>query len=173
MGYEEGHSMIIITMGVTGCGKTTVGQLLAEELGWEFYDADNFHPTENVEKMRRGQSLDDNDRVPWLESLNRVLRKSSNQKQSAVLACSALKKTYRDIISSDLNQICFVFLNGDYELINKRLATRTGHYMNPELLQSQYDTLETPGLEENFICVNIGGSPQSIVDEVKSLMDLS
>ncbi|MCL4156050.1 UNVERIFIED_CONTAM: hypothetical protein GTU68_041818 [Idotea baltica] len=162
--------MIIITMGVSGCGKTTVGQLLAEQIGCKFYDADDFHPTNNIEKMRQGVGLSDEDRTPWLLTLNKMLIGESNQSRDIVLACSALKKTYRDMLSENIDDIKFIFLQGDFDLISQRLSQRSGHYMNPDLLQSQYDTLEEPDIKEKVIAINIGESPQAIIDKIVSII---
>ena len=136
--------MILILMGVTGCGKTTVGVPLAQELGWTFYDADDFHPEENVAKMRRGEALGDADRWPWLDRLNALLRDAEREGKSAVLACSALKQAYRERMVRGCASARFVFLDGDRELIRARLKARRGHYMNPALLDSQYAILEPP-----------------------------
>ena len=161
-------AMSIVVMGVTGCGKTTVGQLLAERLGWTFYDADDFHPEENVEKMRNGQPLSDTDRQPWLYKLNELLLHSEQQDSPVVLACSALKLEYRRILAEQLSQLRLVFLQGDSSLIQQRLTARTGHYMNPVLLKSQFDALEEPSHEENPILCHVGPSPEEIVEEVAS-----
>ena len=136
--------MIIILMGVSGCGKTTVGRLLAEELGWPFYDGDDFHPPANVEKMRAGIPLDDNDRDGWLTSLQHLIRQKIDAGQDAILACSALKQKYRDRLQQNRpDAVRFVYLKGDFVFIQRRLQNRR-HFMNPNLLQSQFDTLEEP-----------------------------
>lgn len=135
--------MIIILMGVTGSGKTTVGKLLAAELGWSYYDADDFHSPANIEKMRRGVALDDADRQPWLETLRNLVRDCLEQKENCILACSALKQSYRDyLLLSD--EVRLVYLRGNYDLIERRLSDRSGHYMNPKLLRSQFEILEEP-----------------------------
>lgn len=131
-------------MGVTGCGKTTVGALLAQDCGWAFYDADDFHPAENVAKMRRGAALTDADRWPWLDRLNVLLLENERQRNSLVLACSALKQAYRDRLARGCSAARFVLLDGDIGLIRARLAARQGHYMNPKLLDSQFAILEPP-----------------------------
>ena len=128
-------------MGVSGAGKSAVGQRLAAELGWRFADADDFHPQANVKKMRAGVALTDQDREPWLAALHELVR---NADQPLVLACSALKSRYRDVISGDLTDVSFVFLRGSFEEIKQRLERREGHYMPASLLQSQFDALEEP-----------------------------
>lgn len=160
--------MIVILMGVTGSGKTTVGKLLADELGWEFYDADDFHPPGNIEKMKRGIPLDDADRKPWLETLNDLIRNRLEQGENGVLACSALKASYRDYLLID-EKVRLVYLKGDHELIRERLNDRTGHYMNPKLLDSQFETLEEP--EGNFR-VDASRSPSEIVTSIRDHLGL-
>jgi len=136
--------MIVIVMGVTGVGKTSVGRLVAQRGGWAFHDADDFHSTANVEKMRAGIALTDDDRWPWLDKLNAVLRDAEVKGTSAVLACSALKQRYRDRLQQGLRDVRWVYLHGTAELIKSRLQARKGHYMNPALLQSQFAALEPP-----------------------------
>lgn len=165
--------MVIVLMGVTGCGKTTVGELLAEKLGWSFFDADGFHPSQNVEKMRAGIPLTDQDRLPWLEALAELIRNHQKDDCNAVLACSALKEGYRRTLAGNCQKIKFVHLKGDRELIRQRLAERKGHYMNPNLLQSQFDTLEEP-TDSDSLAVNVSPTPEQIVDDVcQQLMLLS
>ena len=133
--------MIIVIMG--GVGKTTVGQALAQQLGWSFADADDFHPAANVAKMRAGLPLTDADRAPWLQSLHATIEGWIASRQSVVLACSALKRDYREQLLVG-PEVKLVFLHADIELIADRMAARHGHYMNPALLQSQFDVLEVP-----------------------------
>jgi len=128
-------------MGVTGSGKSTVGRLLADQLGWSFHDADDYHPPANIEKMRHGIPLVDDDRWPWLDRLNEVLRKHDR----AVLGCSALKQAYRARLAAGVEDVRWVHLTGSFELIGARLSARKGHYMPPTLLASQFQTLEPPG----------------------------
>ena len=156
--------MVIILMGVSGCGKTTVGELLAEQLGLPFFDADHFHPEENVEKMRTGNPLNDMDRIPWLEELARQIAKW-NRSGGAVLACSALKKWYREklVSLSNENEVLFVYMKGSKKLISERLNKRHGHYMPADLLDSQLNTLEEPS---NALRVSIRPSPQQIVRNI-------
>jgi len=133
-----------IVMGVSGCGKTTVGKHLASRLGWDFYDADDFHPPTSIAKMARGVPLDDNDRVPWLESLHELISDHLKVGRTGVLACSALKGRYRKILLADNDDAQVVYLKGSFDLIQSRLSARAGHYMKASMLQSQFDTLEEP-----------------------------
>ena len=135
---------VILVMGVSGCGKSSVGQALAERLGSRFVDADDFHPPANVDKMRAGIPLNDQDRQPWLERLNALLRHSVARKQPVVLACSALRARYRELLAHHLRGLVVVHLRGDFDLIAARLAARQHRYMPASLLRSQFDTLEPP-----------------------------
>jgi gluconokinase len=156
--------MVIILMGVTGSGKTTVGRLLAKKLGWTFYDADDFHSLANVEKMKSGTPLDDDDRRPWLESLSRLIRDCLRRGEQAILACSALKESYRKFLLID-ERVKLIYLKGDYGIIQKRLRERRSHYMNPALLDSQMETLEEP---ESALEIDISLSPDEIVKRIKT-----
>jgi len=150
-------------MGVTGVGKTTVGQLLAAKTGWPLYDADDYHSAANVEKMRAGIALTDEDRWPWLDRLNALLRAADSKSESAILACSALKQRYRDRLQHGLSNVRWVHLKGDMELIRSRLNQRKGHYMNPALLQSQFDALELP---LDALSIDIGDEPAALAQQV-------
>jgi gluconokinase len=151
--------MIVVVMGVTGAGKTTVGRLLARELGGDFLDADDYHPAANVAKMRAGQALTDDDRRPWLARLNEVLRAYAARSAGVVLACSALKAGYREQLVAGLPDSRIVYLRGTKALIAARLEARRGHYMNPALLDSQFATLEEPDVA---IVADIGPEPEAI-----------
>jgi gluconokinase len=135
--------MIVILMGVTGVGKTTVGQALAAELQWKFVDADDFHPPANVAKMHAGIPLDDADRAPWLQALHNAIVAWLQRNESVVLACSALKAAYRELLVVE-PEVRLVYLKASFKVVAQHLASRHDHYMNPNLLQSQFDTLEEP-----------------------------
>jgi gluconokinase len=152
--------MIIVVMGVSGVGKTTVGQLLAEKIAASFYDADNFHSPENVAKMRSGTPLTDDDRWPWLDRLNTLLRDAERRGENAVLACSALKQKYRDRIARDIEKVDWIYLKGSFELIKSRLDARKGHYMSAKLLESQFAALESPA---SSIEVDVAEAPAELV----------
>ncbi len=153
----------IILMGVSGCGKTTIGEQLADKLGIPFYDGDDFHPEKNVEKMQSGVPLDDQDRLPWLVKLAEQIS-LMNREGGGIIACSALKQAYRNIlIGAPGADVTFVYLKGDRELIADRLSEREDHYMPPDLLDSQFDDLEEP---EDAITVSIDQEPDEIVDEI-------
>jgi gluconokinase len=136
--------MVAALMGVTGSGKTTVGRQLAAELGWAYYDADDFHPAANKAKMRAGIPLTDDDRWPWLRALRQVVEQALRDSRGAIVACSALKAAYQDMLAGGLQPVRFVLLDGDPEVLKARLAHRQHEFMNPELLESQIETLERP-----------------------------
>ena len=148
-------------MGVVGAGKTTVGSLLAQKLGWQFADADDFHPAANVEKIRHGIPLDDSDRAPWLAALRNSILKYNREGKNLVLACSALKRKYRDELRVD--GVHFVYLEGDYELIEKRLRRRRGHFASDSILKSQFEELEKP---TDALTVEIDKNPDAIASEI-------
>ena len=158
--------MVVIIFGVSGAGKTTIGQLLAEEFGWRFYEADDFHSQANIDKMRQGVPLTDEDRWPWLESLRQVIKRCLAPGENAVLACSALKEAYRRRLRLNAD-VKLVFLRGDYELIANQLRQRRGHFMNPALLQSQFADLEEPLPTEDAVVIELGQSPRELVQEIK------
>ncbi len=159
--------MVIIVIGPSGCGKTTVGRLLAETLEWDFYDADDFHSQENVDKMRSGIPLTDQDRKPWLLGLSDQIKGWNQNNGNAILACSALKASYRTLLGVDQKEVLTVYLKGDFDLLAKRLGARQGHYMNPSLLQSQLDTFEAP---QDGWTVSIDQVPQQIVEKIISMI---
>lgn len=152
--------MIIVLMGVAGSGKTTLGKQLSLALHCPFYDGDDFHSPEARLKMGRGQALTDKDRLPWLEDLNRNMKKWNIQSPRTILACSALKQKYRDFLSRDI-EITWVYLRGDKTLISKRLKERQGHFATAPLLDSQFESLEEP---ENAIVLDIFNPPERLVE---------
>jgi gluconokinase len=164
--------VIIIIFGVSGVGKTTVGDLLARKLGWRFIEADDFHPAANIEKMRSGHPLTDEDRWPWLESLRQKINQLLAAGENAVLACSALKRAYRDRLRVS-EAVKFVFLRGEYALIEKQLRSRRDHFMNPDLLQSQFDDLEESRPDEHALTIGLGHTPQEIVEEIQAKLHLA
>ena len=161
--------MFVILMGVAGSGKTTVGRILASELGWSFYDADDFHSPDSVRKMASGIPLTDEDRLPWLEDLRNLIAEHDEREENGVLACSALRRTYRDILSSGRGELVTVYLKADAELIRKRLADRHSHYMPVQLLESQFEVLEEP---EDAITIPAGSPPNQIVKSIRSLIQI-
>ena len=164
--------MIIIVFGVSGAGKTTVGKLLARESGWHFVEADDFHSAANIEKMRSGRPLTDEDRWPWLERLREEIKRMVATSKNAVVACSALKRAYRDRLRVS-DEVKFVFLRGDYALVEKQLRSRRGHFMNAALLQSQFDDLEEPQADEHALTVALGRTPKEIVEEIEAKLHLA
>jgi len=164
--------MVVIIFGVSGAGKTTIGQLLAEEFGWRFYEADDFHSQANIDKMQQGVPLTDEDRWPWLENLGELIKRCLAADENAVLACSALKGAYRRHLRVSDN-VKLVFLRGNYELIANQLRERREHFMNPALLQSQFADLEQPQPAEGAAVIELGRSPRELVQEIKSKLQSS
>jgi gluconokinase len=171
-GHNNGDSVVILLMGVSGSGKTTVGQMLASQLGWEFADADDFHSAANVEKMRNGIPLTDADRAPWLDKLRLLIDQWVTAKENAVLACSALKRSYRESLQIDspvtqraTEKVQVIYLKGSPELLQQRMRDRVGHFMTERLLQSQFETLEEP---KNALVVDIAQTPEKIVLEIRA-----
>ena len=160
--------MIVVLMGVAGVGKTTVGKLLADQLGWMFVDADDFHSAANIEKIRQGVALDESDREPWLEGIRTAEVRWTAQGQDVVLACSALRYAYREKLNVG-PEARFVYLKGSRELISERLRSRRGHFANPLLLASQFDTLEEP---HDAITVAAEKLPGDIVAEIRTRLGL-
>lgn len=163
--------MIVIVFGVSGAGKTTVGKLLAREIGWRFIEADDFHPVTNIERMHSGRPLTDEDRRPWVERLRQQIDQTLTTGPNAVLACSALKRAYRDRLRVS-DEVKFVFLRGDYALIEKQLRNRRHHFMNPDLLQGQFDDLEEPQQGEKMLTIELGQSPKQIVEIIETKLNL-
>ena len=165
----RGRSSILVIMGVSGSGKTTIGQLLSAELICSFIDGDDFHPPVNIKKMSSGEALTDEDRWPWLEILTDKIQEYIQQKQSMVLACSALKKSYREILCVERELVQFIYLKGNYATIVRRMQSRENHFMAKSLLQSQFATLEEP---EDAIVVDISPSPSEILKSIRGLLHL-
>jgi gluconokinase len=162
--------MIIVLMGVSGSGKTTVGEMLAQALGWTFLDADAYHPAANVAKMHQGIPLTDADRRPWLNALRRRIDTAAAGGENVVLACSALKHAYQEYLQAHApSAVRYVWLSGTEELIRERLARRTRHFMNPNLLHSQFETLEPP---EHAVTVDVTPSPRDIAETIRRRLSL-
>ena len=150
-------------MGVAGCGKTTIGNLLSQRLNCPFYEGDDFHPVENIKKMSQGIPLNDSDRLPWLLALRNSIDKLISTQSDAVIACSALKQTYREILQGEDKEIFWIYLQGSYSEIFSRLQARQKHFLKAEMLLSQFQALEEP---ENVFSVSISSSPAEIVDKI-------
>ncbi len=159
--------MIVVLMGVSGSGKTTVGRSLSAKLGWRFFDADDYHPAANIEKMRNGIALTDADRWPWLDRFNALLREQQAAGRDVLLGCSALKQKYRDRLAAGLEDVRWVYLKGDLPLIESRLAARRGHYMPASLLQSQFAALEEPA---DAMVMDILPTPEQIARRIAALL---
>jgi gluconokinase len=156
-------SAVIVVMGVTGAGKSTVGTLLAERLGVPFRDADDFHPPSNITKMSAGQPLTDDDRWPWLDAIGAHL--AAHRGSGCVVTCSALKRAYRDRLRAAAPGLCFIHLHGDLALVAARQAARQGHFMPASLVPSQFATLETPAPDEGVITLDVAATPDALVAE--------
>ncbi|NJO23137.1 MAG: gluconokinase [Sphingomonadales bacterium] len=159
-------------MGVSGSGKSTVGNALASALGWEFRDADSFHPPANVEKMSRGVPLTDEDRAPWLAAIAAWIDDRLEAKSHGIVSCSALKRAYRRVLLEGRSGVGLVHLRGDFDLIAARMAARRGHFMPPSLLQSQFQTLEDPGPDEHALSVSIDTTADNIAHEIIAALGL-
>jgi gluconokinase len=164
--------VILIVFGVSGAGKTTIGKLLAKQLGWTFYEADDFHPRANIEKMHSGRPLTDEDRWPWLDRLRDQIEGSLARNRNAVLACSALKRAYRERLGAS-DDVKFVFLRGNYALIENQLRRRRGHFMNRGLLRSQFADLEEPEPDEDVLTIELGRTPEELVKEIKMKLGMT
>lgn len=163
---------VLVVMGVSGCGKSTVAERLAARLRWNFAEADSFHPAANVEKMRSGIPLTDADRWPWLDAIAAWIDSMRSGGQGCVVTCSALKRAYRQRLAGGHRDVRFVYLQGSYELIASRLAMRQHEYMPPTLLRSQFDALEEPGAEEGALVVSIVPPAEAIVAEIVARLEL-
>ena len=161
--------MVVVVMGVTGAGKTTVGSLLAQQMGWEFKDADQFHPPANIEKMSHGIPLDDADRAPWLAAMHDAILRWLANGENVVLACSALKRSYREILCMD-PRVKLIYLKGSIELISERVRERQGHYAKADLVSSQFADLEEP---EGAITEDVSHTPEEIVTEARKRLGLT
>lgn len=163
---------VIVVMGVSGSGKTTVGRALAEQLACPFYDGDDFHRPEQIAKMSAGIPLNDSDRAPWLANLHHLLHSHLANGQMIILACSALKKSYRQQLRGNHSEVSFVYLQGTFEQIQPRMVSRPGHYMPPTLLHSQFQTLEPPGREE-ALTVDINQPLPHLITTIRHQLDLT
>lgn len=150
-------------MGVSGSGKTSIGQSLSSELGWSFFDGDDYHPPKNVQKMSQGIPLSDEDRFQWLENLSKLLHEKLLAGENIILACSALQRSYRQQLRLNRTDLSFIYLEGDFELIWKRMQSRPDHYMKPGMLESQFEILEPP---ENALIIEIDRPVPEIVQEI-------
>ncbi len=157
---------VLVVMGVSGCGKSTVAAILAGRYGWAFEEGDSLHPQSNVDKMHAGHPLTDEDRRPWLEQVALWVERQLDNGRNGVITCSALKRSYRDTIDRRGHGVRFVYLAGDFDTIAARLALRQGHFMPPALLKSQFDSLEEPQPDEPAIRVDIGAPPEELVQKV-------
>ncbi|MGC3029990.1 gluconokinase [Burkholderia sp. DN3021] len=157
--------MILIAMGVSGAGKSRIGEMLAERLSCSYTDGDAFHSAANKEKMHNGIPLTDDDRWPWLRSIREAIEEKQRAGETAVFTCSSLKRSYRDVLRGTDTDVRFVYLQGSFDVLRERLKTRTGHFFDPSLLKSQLDTLEEPAPDEAIV-VSIELTPEQIVDQV-------
>jgi gluconokinase len=162
--------MVIIVMGVSGSGKTTIGQAVADSLHWRFSDADDFHSPANVQKMKRGIALTDEDREPWLRAIRAAIEQWNRDEPGHVLACSALKEDYREILGRNDPDVKFVYLEGKFDLISQRLKERKRHFFNSALLRSQFDALEVP---RDALVVDISKEPQEILRTILEAIKLA
>jgi gluconokinase len=159
--------MICIISGVSGSGKSTIGKHLSRRLGWSFYDGDDFHPPKNIDKMCQGIALNDADRQPWLLALKALIDNILYGQENAIIACSALKKVYRDFLQGQHYEIYWVYLKGSYEQILDRIEQRQHHFMRAEMLRSQFEALEEPA---NALIINISHSPEEIIKQIMTIL---
>jgi carbohydrate kinase (thermoresistant glucokinase family) len=169
---EHAAPIVLVLMGVSGCGKSTVAALLAGRLGWPFEEGDSLHPQANVDKMAAGHPLDDEDRWPWLEKVADWVEGCLDAGRSGIITCSSLKRSYREIIGRRGSGVEFVYLAGSEELIAARLAVRQGHFMPPALLESQFATLEEPEPDEPSIRVEVGPAASVVADQILGMLHL-
>ncbi|MDB5520931.1 MAG: thermoresistant gluconokinase [Tardiphaga sp.] len=162
----DANPCALIVMGVSGSGKSTIAQALANRIGWRYEDGDSFHPKANVEKMKAGQQLNDDDRWPWLQAIADEIDRVAEAGERIIVACSALKRAYRDILVHGRDDVVIIYLDGSRELIADRLRKRKGHFMPAGLLDSQFDTLEPPRADERPLVVRIDASVEAIVDDI-------
>lgn len=160
------NPVVLVVMGVSGCGKSTVAALLAGELDWPFEEGDALHPQANIDKMAAGHALDDDDRWPWLEIVADWIEKTLDSGSNGVITCSALKRSYRDVLNRRGSGVQFIYLAGSRETIAGRLASRHGHFMPTSLLDSQFSTLEEPTSDEPSLRIGVGPAPASIAQEI-------
>jgi len=170
---HRGSPPVLVVMGVSGVGKSTIAQVLAARLGWTFEEGDTLHPEVNVAKMHAGIPLTDADRKPWLERIAAWIEGRRAAKQPGIITCSALKRSYRDVVLGDRPEVRLVYLRGGHDLIAERLAGRSGHFMPPSLLQSQIDTLEEPSADEDPLTVDVGPPAGEVADEIIRLLGAS
>jgi carbohydrate kinase (thermoresistant glucokinase family) len=161
---------VVVVMGVSGSGKSTIGALLAGRLHCEYADADDFHSEGNITKMHEGRPLDDEDRAPWLKAIAKQIDAWRADDRQGVVTCSALKRRYRDVLIGDRKDVCLVYLKGDRDVIKRRLLARHGHFMPAELLKSQFETLEEPTSDEHPVTVRVGKPPPAVVDEIAAAL---
>ncbi|WP_046209578.1 gluconokinase [Vibrio sp. ECSMB14105] len=163
----------VIVMGVSACGKSTVGEHLAKRLGRKFIDGDDLHPRANIQKMASGQPLNDNDRIPWLERVSDAAYSLESKNEHGIIVCSALKKKYRDQIRKGNNNITFLFLDGDIDLILQRMRQRQGHFMKENMIKSQFETLERPDSEPDTVVISINDDINSVVDYAAIVLSMT
>lgn len=164
---------VLVVMGVSGSGKTTIAALLAHRLHWDFVDGDSFHPAANVAKMQSGVALTDEDRWPWLEKVAAWIDATRSAGGQGVVACSALKRSYRDVLLQGRNDVRLVYLDADFDVVLQRMSNRTGHFMPVALLESQFAALEPPGLDEHPVVVSVNAEPAVIVADVLRCLGLA
>ena len=164
---------VLVVMGVSGSGKSTIAAMLAHRLHWLYEDGDWFHPKRNIEKMHHGEPLTDEDRWPWLHAIADWIDATRRSGNRGIVACSALKRVYRDILVGDRRDVRIIYLKGDRDLIAQRIAARADHFMPPQLLDSQFEALEEPGPDENPVIVSIEPSPREIVTQILSALNMA